>query len=89
MKLDTRAFATASAVIAAVLFVICALFVALAPRETTAVAGYLIHVNVSGMTRSLTWGSFIGGLVGWTVGTGVVGAALAWVYNRLVREAGP
>jgi hypothetical protein len=88
MKLDTRAFATASAVIAAVLFVICALFVALAPRETTAVAGYLIHVDVSGMTRSLTWGSFIGGLVGWTVGTGIVGATLAWFYNQLVHESG-
>ena len=83
MKLNTRAFAVATAAIAAVLFLICAFFVALAPGETTKFAGYLIHADLSGIMRSITWGNFFIGLVSWTLGTGLVGAALAWLYNRL------
>lgn len=85
MKLDIRAFAIATALVTAVLFVICAFFVALAPRETTAVAGYLVHADLSGLSRSLTWGNFFGGLVGWSVGTAIIAGATAWLYNRLVR----
>jgi hypothetical protein len=85
MKLDTRAFAIAAATIAAALFVICAFFVAVAPEQTTNFAGHLIHADLSGFTRSLTWGNFFGGLVCWTFGEGIVAAALAEVYNRLAR----
>jgi hypothetical protein len=85
MKLDTRAFAIAAAIIAAALFLICAFFVAVAPEQTTNFAGHLIHSDLSGITRSLTWGNFFGGLACWTLGTGLVAAALAGVYNRLAR----
>lgn len=91
MKLDTRAFAIAAAIIAAALFLICAFFVAVAPEQTTNFAGHLIHLDLRGLTRSLTWGNFIGGLVCWTLGTGLVAAVAAGVYNRLARtgaEAG-
>jgi hypothetical protein len=85
MKLDTRAFAIATAVVAAALFLICAFFVAVAPEKTTAFVGHLIHADLSGMSRSLTWANFFGGLVCWTVGTGIAGAMLAWFYNRFTR----
>ena len=85
MKLDTRAFAIAAAIIAAALFLICAFFVAVAPEATTNFAGHLIHADLSGFTRSLTWGNFFGGLVCWTLGTGLVAAALAGVYNRFAH----
>jgi 2TM family of unknown function (DUF5676) len=84
MKLDTRAFAIAAAIVSATLFLICALFVAVAPEATTNFAGHL-HADLSGFTRSLTWPNFFGGLVCWTLGTGLVAAALAWLYNRLLR----
>jgi 2TM family of unknown function (DUF5676) len=87
MKLDPRAFAIAAAIIAAALFLICALFVAVAPEATTNFAGHLIHADFSGITRSLTWGNFLGGLVCWTLGTGLVAAMLAGVYNRLARAS--
>ena len=88
MKLDTRAFAFAAAIVAAGLFLICGFSVAVAPEATTNFAGHLIHADLSGITRSLTWGNFLGGLVCWTVGIGVVGVALAWLYNRLARVGG-
>ncbi|MEW6127488.1 MAG: DUF5676 family membrane protein [Acidobacteriota bacterium] len=86
MKLDIRAFAIASALIAATLFVVCAFFVAIAPKETTAIAGHLIHADLSGIVRSLTWGNFFGGLAGWTLGTASVAGATAWLYNHLTRS---
>ena len=69
MKLDARAFGLAAGLTAGALFVICAIAVAIAPEATTAFAGHLIHVDLSGLSRSLTLGNFVGGLVCWTAGT--------------------
>ena len=83
MKLDPRAFSLAAAVTAGVLFIACALAVAVAPETTTAFAGYLIHADLSGVSRSLTLGNFIGGLVCWMAGTALAFWFMAVVYNRL------
>jgi hypothetical protein len=88
MRLDARAFGTAAGIIAAMLFTICAFAVAVAPGPTTALGGYLTHMDHSEMARSVTFGRFIGGLVIWSLGTAVIFAALAWVYNWLVARAG-
>ena len=63
MRLDARALGLAAGVTAGALFILCALAVAIAPEATRAFAGHLIHVDLSGMTRTLTIGSFVGGLV--------------------------
>jgi hypothetical protein len=86
MRLDARAFGMAAALVAAVLFTICALAVAVAPQPTTALAGYLIHMDLSGMTRSMAFGRFVGGLVLWSLGTGLVFAAVAALYNSLAAQ---
>ena len=83
MKLNVRAFAIAAAVIAAAMDAICAFFVAVAPKQTTAFFGYLTHQDLSVIPRSLTWGSFCIGLVEWAVGAAIVAGAGAWLYNRL------
>ena len=84
MLLNTRAFAFAAGLTAAALFVLCAVAVALAPGSTTAFAGFLIHADLSGIARTLTFASFLGGLCIWTVGTGIVFALVAWIYNRML-----
>lgn len=83
MKLNPRAFALAGGSTAAALFVICAAAVAVAPEKTTAFAGFLIHTDLSGFVRTLTWGSFFGGLASWALGTGLIFGLVAWMYNRL------
>lgn len=88
MRLDSRAFGLAAAAMAAALFTLCAFAVAVAPAATTAVAGALIHMDLSEMVRTLTWSSFFGGLVGWTLGTGLVFAGVGGLYNQLVDGAG-
>lgn len=89
MRLDARAFGVAAGVTAAILFALCAATVAVAPTTTTAFAGYLIHVDLSGMSRTLTWGSFVGGLFTWTLGTGLTFALAGWLYNRLQAWRAP
>lgn len=82
MRLDSRAFGLAAGTVAAALFALCALAVAMAPAWTTALASSLIHLDLSGMARTITWGSFLSGLVCWTVGTGLVFASVGGLYNR-------
>ena len=85
--LDARAFGLAAATIAAVLTTICALGLAVAPRATTALAGTLIHLDLSEMSRSLTWSGYFSGLIAWTIGAGLIFWAAASLYNRF--SAGP
>jgi hypothetical protein len=74
---------------AAVLFVLCAAAVAVAPGATTAFFGYLIHADLGAFSRTLTWGSFVGGLLAWTIGTALTFALAAWFYNRLLPRLAP
>jgi len=91
MRLDARAYGLAAGATAALLFILCAVAVAIAPGSTTAFAGYLIHTDLSGLSRSLTFGSFVGGLICWTVGTALTFWLAAAIYNRLIgaRSAAP
>jgi hypothetical protein len=84
MRLDTRTFAIAAGATAAVLFTLCALAVAIAPGPTTAFFGYLVHLDLSALPRTLTLASFVGGLICWTVGTAFTFGLVGWVYNRLI-----
>jgi len=84
MRLNTRAFGMAAGATAAVLFTVCSLALAVAPDATTAFFGYLVHMDLSGLPRTLTFGSFIGGLVAWMLGTTITFGLAAAIYNRLI-----
>jgi hypothetical protein len=86
MRLDSRAFGLAAGAIAAALFTLCALAVAIAPTWTTAVASTLIHLDLTGIARTITWGSYFAGLVCWSIGTGLVFAAVGGLYNRFLSR---
>ena len=64
MRIDPRALCLATGLTAAVLFVVCAAWVALAPVAATQTFSFLLHLDLSGMARTLIWTSFFGGLVG-------------------------
>jgi membrane protein YqaA with SNARE-associated domain len=91
MRLDARAFGLAAGMTAAALFILCAVAVAIAPGPTTTFAGYLIHTDLSGLSRSLTLGNFVGGLICWAVGTTLTFWLVAAIYNRLlgIRSTAP
>ena len=85
MRLDIKSFAFAAGTVAAILFTLCALAVAISPGSTTALASYVVHIDLGGLARPLTWASFVGGLVFWAIGTGLVFGAAAGLYNRFAR----
>ena len=87
MSLNIRAIALSAGLTAAALFVICAAAVAVAPEATTKFAGFLIHADLTGLSRPLSLGNFIGGLAAWPVGTALTVGFAAWLYNRLGARA--
>ena len=83
MKLDSKAFGIAGGVAAAVVSVACALIVAVAPEFATNLFGNVVHLDLTPLARKVTWGNAVGGALFWGIGTGVVFAFGAWLYNRV------
>jgi len=81
MTLHIRAFAISVGLVTAVAFTICAFFVALAPEATRAFFSYLFHIDLTGLAWPISWESFLAGLVASTLGMGLLGAFVAWLYN--------
>ena len=52
-----------------------------------AATSYLIHADLTGIARPLTWGSFVTGLVFWTIVPAAVMAAACAIYNRLAATS--
>jgi 2TM family of unknown function (DUF5676) len=88
MKLKTSAIFRAVALVSAASYVVCAAFVAVAPGATSRFFGWVMHVELSNLSRHITWGSFFGGVLCYSVVVGFLAAASAWAYNRLVGEPG-
>ncbi len=83
MKLEIKAFGIGAGVTAAVVSVACALIVAVAPQFATSLFGDVVHLDLTPLARNVTWGNAVGGLLFWGLGTGVVFAFGAWLYNRV------
>ena len=86
MKLNVCGFSIAIGTVIAAAFSVCAFFVAIAPEATAAFIGYLLHINLSGLTRPLTWPSYFAGVVAIGVWTGLWAAIAAKVYNSLISR---
>ena len=89
MKPDIKAFGIAAGVTAAVVSAACALIVAVAPGFATALFSDVVHLDLTGLTRTVTWGNAFGGLLFWGLGAGVVFTFGAWVYNRVTGSGTP
>lgn len=82
--LDPVAFGLAAGTVAAVVFALCALAVAVAPATTAAVFGYTLHLDFTGIMRPVTFSGFVGGFVCTGIGVGLAFGAAAALYNRLL-----
>ena len=83
MRLDTRALAAAAGAAAVIGFVICAAFVAVAPSATSAFFSYVLHLDLTSLTRPLTWASFAAGVVVIPSAVAIFTALVGSMYNRL------
>ena len=89
MRLDVRAFALASGAVMAVAFALCAGAIAYSPQGFMAVAGYLTHIDLTPLARTISWGSFFAGLLAWTAFATAWAGATAWLYNRVQPSRPP
>ena len=84
MKLNVRGFSIAVGTMVAAAFSICAFFVAVAPEATAAFLSYILHINLTGLARAITWPSYFAGVVVVGVWTGLWAAVAAELYNHLI-----
>lgn len=82
MGINTRALGFATGLVAASTFVVCGLFVALAPGTTSSFLSWVFHIDLTSLARPISVASFIGGLVLFSLFIGVCVAAAAWLYNK-------
>ena len=81
--LSVRSLFLATAITTGIAYLVCVLFLAVAPQATMAFFSYVLHANLSGIIQSVTWESFTVGLLAWSVGTGLYSALVARLYNKL------
>lgn len=87
MKLNEQALANASAVLVAVVYVVCALFVAVLPDLSLAVAGSWFHgIDLESIWTGTPRGNFVLGLVSAVVLSWLGAWAFARVYNRFAGK---
>ena len=87
MKLNIRAFTIAMTVAAAILYVVCSFFVGFLPDAAMSLAGYLLHINLSGIMRPISVSGFIVGLLAISIGWGLLSLIMASIYNSLIKNA--
>ena len=88
MRLDARAFGMAGGIVAALLFTICGIAMAIAPEPMLGLAGYLNHMETPVIPQSLDFSRFVGGLALWTLASAAIFAGIAAIYNQLVGRVG-
>ena len=84
MKLDAVKLGYATAIVFAVVWVICSVLVVGIPGSMMRMGGYMMHEDFGAAGWTMHWTGFIVGLILWSVLSGVIAWAVAAVYNRLV-----
>jgi hypothetical protein len=86
LKLNGRSIALSTALASGIAYTVCALLVALAPQATMAFLSYILHIEVTILVRVVSLGSFITGLLFWSLAPALYAALLARLYNRFLRS---
>lgn len=84
MKIDALKFGFATAIVFALAWLVCSLFVFSMPFGMMRMSGHMMHANLGHMSWALNWAGFIYGLVAWSLIAGFIAWAVASLYNRLV-----
>ncbi|MBI5798538.1 MAG: hypothetical protein HZB10_01230 [Candidatus Yonathbacteria bacterium] len=87
MELNTKKFALAATETGAILYVVCALFVAVAPDLAMTLLGWLAHVtNTDTLARSVTMIGVAYGLIQVVVYVYIAASMFSWFYNRSLKQ---
>jgi 2TM family of unknown function (DUF5676) len=84
MKCDPRALVRATVSVMTLSYIVCFVFVALAPGAAMTFFGQVLHTDLSTLPVTITIGSFVAGLLFWSGLTAIAAWLTAWFYNRAV-----
>ena len=76
----------AAAIVTAVAFGLCGLLFAVAPGPSSAAVSWVLHVDVTSMTRPISAGELIGGLLLFAAYVGVLAGVTGALYNRIAAR---
>lgn len=80
-KLRVRSLAFAVGVATGFAYLLCILFIALAPQAAMRFFSYILHADLSGIMRTVNLGSFVAGLLFWSIAPALFAALIARFYN--------
>lgn len=86
IELNVRAFALAVGASVAAGFSVCLFFVTIAPEATAKFIGYLLHINLTGLSRPISWGSYLAGVLALAIWTALWASVAAALYNVSLRK---
>lgn len=83
MRIHSLSLGLSAGVITAIAFGICGVFFAVAPGPTSAFVSWVMHTDVTAMTRPLSLPNLLAGIVLFGAYVGVLVGVTAALYNRL------
>ncbi len=86
MKINSLKFGMASAITAAVFWVICSLFVWMMPSGMMNVTTNMMHMEMARSGWTLSPMGVVWGLVVWSLFAGIFAWLLATIYNLLTKN---
>jgi len=86
MKINALNFGLAGAVAAAVLWIICSLFVWIVPGAMVNVTTNMMHTELARSGWTISLAGVVWGLIGWSLFAGVFGWLAATIYNLLTKN---
>lgn len=82
---NVKALTITGVVMAAITYIVCATFVAVAPEAASTLGTYITHIDLTRFGRTVSWGGAAIGLVFFTAFVAIVCAASGAIYNRLAH----
>jgi 2TM family of unknown function (DUF5676) len=83
VRIKSLTLGLSAGVITAIGFGICGVFFAIAPGPTSAFLSWVLHLDVTGMTRPLSVSNLLAGIVLFGAYVGLAVGLTAALYNRL------
>ena len=87
VSLKAPSLGLAAAIVTAIGFGICGILFGVAPGPTAAVVSWVLHIDITGMSRSISVPQLLIGLVLVGAYVGLIVGLTAALYNRLTRGA--
>jgi hypothetical protein len=84
MKIDAIKLGAATAIIFAVIWVVCSVLVLFVPGAMMQMSGHMLHADLGNMGWTMHWVGFLTGLILWTLLPALLVTAIAAIYNRFV-----